>query len=105
MFEIRLRRQNIADTELIEDLQRCAESLGSPMLKAKEYDQHGTFNSTTVIRKFGTWNRALEKAGISINARMNIGDEELFENIANTWIKKGGQPSSNDVDGRNFGSL
>lgn len=104
-FQIRLNRRNISEAELIADLQECAASLGFPNLKAKQYDENGTFNSSTAIRTFGTWNRALEKAGIPIGSRMNIDDEELFQNFADVWIRKGNQPSGNDIDGRHFGSL
>jgi Homing endonuclease associated repeat/HNH endonuclease len=105
MFEIRLRRRNVPEVELAADMQRCAASLGSPTLSAKQYDQHGTFHSTTIINKFGTWNLALEKAGLPISLRMNISDEELFENLADVWIKRGRQPSRNDIDGKHFDSL
>jgi hypothetical protein len=57
-----------------------------------QYDQSGKFNSGTLEKRFGTWNKALESAGLEVTQKRNISEKELFENIENVWIKLGRQP-------------
>ncbi len=53
--------------------------------------------TNTYESRFGGWNNALVRAGLEINLKRNISDEELFENLENIWIKLGRQPKSNEV--------
>ncbi len=43
-------------------------------------------------RIFGSWNKALEKAGLKIHIERDISKRKLFENIEEVWIKLGRQP-------------
>ena len=68
-----------------------------------ECDRHlysGEFNCSTVIRKFGTWNKALEEAGLKISNKLNISEEELFSNILNLWEHLGRQPRRKDLENK-----
>lgn len=91
-FELTLRRRNIPDAELLSDLRRVAEKLGSSTVTAKTYDEHGQFGPTTIVRRFESWNNALTLAGMNLTNRINIPDEELFENLAAIWERLGRQP-------------
>jgi hypothetical protein len=81
-FQIRLRRRNIPDAEILEDMRRAACELQGTTLTALQYDERGSFGANTVIRRFGTWNNALDKVGLSISNRQHIYNEELFESVA-----------------------
>lgn len=62
-----------------------------------EYDKMGKYHSSTISRRFGTWNSALLIAGIGVrNQQWN--EEELFSNIQEVWVAKGCQPSRRDMD-------
>ena len=82
---------------MLSDLKRVAENLGIATITKTLYDQHGVFGATTLLRRFGSWNKALTAAGLGLNNRVNIPDEELFENLANVWQILGRQPVGNDI--------
>lgn len=103
-FQLRLRRRNIPDEEILEDMRSVARVLECQTLTASQYDTNGTFGSTTALRRFGTWNKALQAAGILISNRQNIPTEELFENIANVWVSIGGQPFGRQMSEKMLGS-
>lgn len=97
-FIVRLRRRNIPDADLLNDLRYCAAELSRDTLTAIEYSEKGTYGVNTFLRRFKSWNAALEAAGLSAPNRQNIRDEELFENIAAVWTCLGRQPVGKDME-------
>lgn len=87
---------HVSDEELIHNLKDTASILGKSSLTIAEYDSHGIYNSSTIIRRFGTWNNALLKAQLEISNRF-YSDEELYENLSIVWAKIGKQPSRRDL--------
>ena len=104
-FHVRLNRRDISILEVIEDLRRVASDLQSKSVTKVQYDERGVFGATTVLRKLGTWNKALEKCGLEIVNRQDISKDELFENIANIWTKLGRQPFGRQVKDKGSGSV
>jgi hypothetical protein len=96
-FDLILRRRDIPERDLLADLKRVAEKLGTEAITKISYDQHGHFGATTLLRRFGSWNGALSSAGLRLVNRINIPDEELFENLADIWQLLGRQPVGKDV--------
>lgn len=84
--------------ELIRDLQVVAEKLNVHKMTLKLYTEHGKYDCSTIIRRFGTWNVALKEAGLSVSNVVGYDDDELFENILNVWQKKGSQPVRRDMN-------
>jgi hypothetical protein len=82
----------VADTDLISDLKGVAERLGKETVGQKEYRQHGKYDDTTVSRRFGSWNAALQEAGLVTSNEPGLSDERLFENILRLWQNYGRQP-------------
>jgi len=97
-FHVRLRKRDIPEAELLQDLKRCAAELSKDTLTVVEYKTKGNFGATTVLRRFKQWNLALQKAGLSAPNRQHIPDAKLFENIANVWTKLGRQPYGWELD-------
>ncbi len=97
-FEINLRRRNIPNKELAADIRRVAESMGQTTLTAAAYDEKGRFGKTTILRRFGAWNTALEVAGLRIVLTSNNKEETLFGNLADVWQKLGRQPVGSDME-------
>jgi hypothetical protein len=62
--------RNILDAELIADIKRVASALKKNYLGLDEYDKHGKFSDNTFYRRFGSWFKATEKAGLK--ARGNL---------------------------------
>lgn len=85
-----------SDQDLIDDLKRTIQTLQKNTLTIAEYDKYGKYNSSTIIRRFGTWNKGLQLAGIDISNKFYT-DQELFENLATVWLQLGKQPSRRDL--------
>ncbi|MGQ0457659.1 MAG: homing endonuclease associated repeat-containing protein [Hyphomicrobium sp.] len=96
-FALKLRKRNNAADELLADLRNAAEKLSAKSITVAAYNEVGQYSSTTMLRRFGTWNKALAAAGLKINNRLNIPDEELFENLATVWTALGRQPVGSDI--------
>jgi Homing endonuclease associated repeat/HNH endonuclease len=99
-FEIRLRRRNVPESELLEDLRRVADAQGTAIVTRLQYDKHGSFGATTIVRKFKGWNNAIKLAGLQVACRQDITIEELFKNLAEVWGHLGYQPFGRHMDDR-----
>ena len=88
--------RNISNDELISDMIRVSQILNKSTLTAAEYDENGKFHSRTISKRFNTWNNALVIANLQISNRFYT-DDELFENLAQIWMRLGKQPSKRDL--------
>lgn len=92
-FELEEYHRGVTDEELLSELRRIATKLDKNAVTRIENDEHGKYGTTTYIRRFGGWFKALEKAGLEkTRTPMNLPEEELFENLEEIWIKLGRQP-------------
>lgn len=66
--------------ELIQDLQRTANRLGTTPTKT-QYDEWGEYSHKLCQKRLGSWNTAIEAAGLSPNIKINIAKEELLDDI------------------------
>jgi len=89
--------KNVPDSELIDDILRVKSVLKNKSVSIRNYDQTGKYCSRTIIRRLGTWNQALRKAGLLIINRVDITDKELFVNLERVWTKLGRQPVRRDL--------
>jgi len=88
----RAKNAPVSDEEILSDLKRVSIMLNSSKVTQKLYGEHGQYDYSNVGRRFGTWNKALEAAGLSISNQCNIPDEALYENILLLWQHYGRQP-------------
>ena len=91
-YELNTYHRNTPDQELLDDLKKVADQIGMDKVTRNQYDKKGKFHSGTLVTRFVTWNKALEKAGLKITVSQNLSEEELFRNIEEVWIKLGRQP-------------
>jgi predicted restriction endonuclease len=89
--------RNIPDDELISDLIKVAKIMKKDSITADEYNSFGKYNSTTLTRRFGSWFKSLEKAGLKKTRILGVSEEEYIENLANVWEKLGRQPRYNEM--------
>ena len=73
-------------------MKRVATELNKDSVTRDQQDERGRFHSATFFRRFGSWFKALEKAGLQETRNLNITEEELFQDLEETWIKLGRQP-------------
>lgn len=75
--------ERIPDEDLLADLRAVADDLGHPPTR-NEYDGHGSFHNRTFHSHFGSWDAALEAAGLDPDDKpaptrpKHIPDEELL---------------------------
>lgn len=98
VFKVRLRKRNVPDAELLADLKRVAVLVSKRTITTEDYDSHGTFGVTTILRRLKKWNLALQLAGLEAPNRQHIPDAELFENIASVWTHLGRQPYGRELE-------
>jgi len=97
-FELsRVSGQQVSNADLLDDLRRVAASLGKTTVGQKEYRPLGRFDDSTTTRRFGSWNRALKAAGLTISNEVDLSDEQLFENILALWQHYGRQPRRREL--------
>ena len=89
--------QNKSSKELLDDLKKVAAELGKDSITQNEYTDKGKFGITTITARFGSWNKALQRAGLELTLNLNISEKELFENIEAVWISLGRQPKRNEM--------
>lgn len=97
-FELEESLRGAPDDELLEDLRSSAKALGRETITMAEYEEVGKAHPSTIQRRFGSWPKALELAGLQPSrSKIGITDDELFENIKSLWISLGRQPRYNEV--------
>ncbi len=96
-FELENHSRNTSDIALLDELRRIASLLNKATVTIDEFNDHASFHSTTLSRRFGTWMKALDAAGLQRTRNLNITNEALFENLAAVWLKLGGQPKYQDL--------
>ncbi len=97
-FELEEYHRGVKDDELVADLKRVAMELNKVAVRRTDYDEKGKYGVTTYIRRFGSWFKSLEKAGLEkTRTPMNLPEEVLFQNLEEIWIKLGRQPRYAEV--------
>ncbi len=91
-FELKPNNRSPKKEEVLADIKSTAIKLKKNSLTVSEYNQYGRWHSDTPIRLFKTWNNATKLAGLDVVKRMNISNDELFENLITVWTKLGRQP-------------
>jgi hypothetical protein len=72
-------------------------TLGQSTLTIRDYEQYGKYHFGTVSQRFGSWNKAVLAAGMPVNIRTDIMNEELFNNLAKVWTTLGRQPKRREM--------
>jgi HNH endonuclease/Homing endonuclease associated repeat len=94
---VRAKNAPVADDEILADLRRVAEEQGTDKITEKLYGEHGRYDASNIGRRFGTWNKALLQAGLTLSNSYNFTDEALFENILVLWQHYGRQPRRSEL--------
>lgn len=87
-FKLNEYHRNIPDQELLDDIKRVSDFLGTKVLSRDAYNKHGKYSRTTIERRFGSWKTALEKiglvpvhSGIKNVFNINVSDEQLLNDL------------------------
>ncbi len=97
-FELKPTLKGSTDAELLEELQRCAAQLDQDTITMAEFNEIGKGHSTTITRRFGSWPKALELAGLQPSrSKIGISERELFENLRDVWLSLNRQPKYEEI--------
>lgn len=103
---VEYNNKRVSDDELCMDLVRVAERLNVRTVSVKQYNEHGKHHPLTISKRFGSWNKALIKAGLTPNySNRAFSTEDLFENLEKVWVAKGKQPVCKDMDDKSLSSI
>lgn len=89
--------REIKEEVLLEDLKQIAIKLNKPDITWDEYNALGKYTSTTMNVRFGSWNKAKERACLAVTRTIHNTNEELFQNILDLWTLHGRQPKYGEV--------
>jgi len=98
-FELAAFHRDVPNEDLLRDLAAVDAKLKTlgDSLTYRSYRRFGSYSAATMAVRFGSWNDALRKAGISLTEEKNVSPEDLFDNLKFVWIAKGEQPVSRDM--------
>lgn len=96
-FELNEYHRNTSDDVLLADLRRVAELLGKDRVTIDEYMHYGTYNPSTLQRRFGSWFKTLDAAGLKRTRNLGVTDEEYFQNLEDVWRRLGRQPKYQEM--------
>jgi 5-methylcytosine-specific restriction endonuclease McrA len=91
--------RTFTDEELLTELRGVAAKLGVKTITIEQFNRHGTMNAETIRRRFGSWWRAVERAGLTIsNLGKRYSEADYFENLLKVWTHYGRQPTYGEMD-------
>jgi len=98
--KMRLRPSRaMSNEELLARLVALAHQLDRDELTQDDVRQNTSFSERVLQRRFGSWRRALELAGLRIsNFGRRYTDDECFENLLRVWTHYGRQPKYEEIE-------
>ena len=72
-FELNEYHRNISDDDLLDDIKRVAYLYHSNTLTREQYKTYGKYGSNTYLRRFGSWNTALQLCGLQVSVAQKAG--------------------------------
>lgn len=80
-FELEPDNRGVSDQVLLDDLRGVATQIGKDSVPRDEYDKHGRFHSKTLVKRFGSWNAALDRAALQVRKPNNLSKEACIEDL------------------------
>lgn len=83
---------NLTDEEILNDIIRISDDIGETPSVDEFNELSKTITAHSVCNRFGTWNNAIKKAGLSISHNQKVSKEEVVEALQ-SWFKE----NNNDI--------
>lgn len=109
-FELTEPNKMFSSKELLEDLKRVAQDLGTTSVSMRKYKELGNYSPQTLKKRFGSWKAAIKKAGLTESKRSwggslsetRIPDSKLINDLKRV-SKKLGDKNLTQEDYSKFG--
>lgn len=98
-YEPNHQQQIVSDQQLIADLRAFAEELGETPT-ARQMVEFGPHSRYSYSSRFGSWNQAIEAAGLEVNQRRSAPDRVLLDELVDFAIEVEGVPTSIEMKKR-----
>jgi hypothetical protein len=99
----RFKNQRIETDELIRDLIEVSKAIRKNPTIA-EYNEHGKYEASVYMRRFGSWNNSLCEAGLLPNNKQWT-EQELLDNLLSVWLLLYKQPTRRDMDNKKISKI
>jgi len=98
-FDLGAKRTRLTDGDLLQALQSAAETFGEGYFTSTRYDNlpGKRPHSATIIRRFGSWRKALALIGIEGGRKRCHDPAELIENLEVVWRELGYPPGKRQI--------
>lgn len=89
--------------KIIAELQRVANLLGGTSLPQREFRRHSDLSIKTIETTFGSWNRAIQAAGLTpiparyLDGELLLSDDELLQEIIRVSQQLGKRPTESEM--------
>src|SRR6266508_228461 len=90
-------RPSISTEDLLCDIRQVARKLDVVVLPQRLYRAHGQFSTTAIKNRFGSWNAAVNAAGLAPASLRDIHEDELFDNLREVWATLRRQPRKREM--------
>lgn len=81
LFELEPDNRGAPDEVLLADLQAVATKLGKGGIGRDEYEAHGRFHPKTLVKRFGSWNATLSRAGLQVLKPHLVSEDEFLADV------------------------
>lgn len=97
-----------SEEDLLDEIRRVVEAFGGVVPNSVEFRRSSRVGLSTIRRSFGTYEKALEKAGFSYKKRVSVSrrkysQEEVMSNLREVVARSGGYEFSLDFYRKNGG--
>lgn len=89
-FELEPENRGASDQVLLDDLRAVAGRLSTNAVSRDQYDKLGRFHPKTLVKRFGSWNRALELAGLNLKKPHLVSEDEFIDDLKRVASLVGG---------------
>ena len=91
--------RKFTDDELVSELRFVSEKIGGKPVTCNEFNRYAKCNAYTVRCRFGSWQAALQRAGLtSSKLGKRHSDSDYFENLLQVWTHCGRQPRYGEMN-------
>ena len=80
-FQLEPDNRGATDETLLDDLRAVATSLNLMSISVSEYAKSGRFHPSTIESRFGGWNAALKRCGLSLRKISVVSEREFLDDV------------------------